>query len=184
MYSSSRDIEALGFNIDVLRALQGQFGQLKNGALRDIQCVDIAFNLPNDMLRKVDYASMFHSLEVRLPFLDSRLVHMAVSWPDKYKIDGGQRKRILKDTFSDLLPAAIRKRGKQGFLLPVRQWLRAGVLRERLREQVETQTRFDRAHLRARLSEHESGRYDHTEFLWMLYVYLQWVGSRRLRARR
>tara|TARA_Y100001933_G_C18798531_1_gene479783 strand:- start:275 stop:709 length:435 start_codon:yes stop_codon:yes gene_type:complete len=78
--------------------------------------------LENDMLRKVDIMSMANSLEVRTPFLDHELVDYVFSLPSKYKIDKGNRKKILKDTFINELPDEVFTRKKHGFEVPLRKW--------------------------------------------------------------
>jgi len=145
-----------------------------DACLRDIQMTDIRFNLPNDMLKKVDYASMMSSLEVRLPYLDSSLVKWALELPDAYKIRGMTRKRILRDAFASSLPAAILKKPKQGFLLPIRQWFRKGRLRDEMHDLLNGQAAFNQKGAREILDAHVAGKVDHSVFLWELYVYLTW----------
>lgn len=145
------------------------------GSLRDVQVLDVAFNLPNDMLKKVDYAAMFHGLEVRLPFLDSKLVHWALGLPDEYRLNGHTRKRILRDAFADVLPEMVLTRGKMGFLLPIRRWFREGKLRDELEAMLSVQTVLDRKAARVVLGEHVAGKVDHSVLLWSMYVYLHWL---------
>lgn len=90
-----------------------------NGALR----ADIDLVLQNDMLTKVDMMSMAHGLEVRVPFLDYRLVSFAMSLPEKDKINKSMRKKILQDAYKDILPARLYNRPKKGFEVPLRHWL-------------------------------------------------------------
>lgn len=85
---------------------------------------DIKLVLENDMLVKVDRMSMANSLEVRVPFLDHKLVDFSLQLPVSFKISGKNRKRILKDTFADLLPPEILNRGKKGFEVPLLKWFR------------------------------------------------------------
>ena len=96
--------------------------------------VDAATYLPDDILVKVDIASMANSLEVRSPFLDHEVVGLALTLPTRMKLGafGTSTKRILRDTFADLLPERIRGRGKMGFGVPIARWLR-----EDLREYME-----------------------------------------------
>ena len=76
------------------------------------------------MLCKVDLMSMANSLEVRTPFLDYEVVDFAFSLPSCYKIDKSTQKKIVRDTFRDLLPVEIFSRGKQGFEVPLLKWFR------------------------------------------------------------
>jgi len=90
---------------------------------------DLRFSLPADMLQKVDLASMMHSLEVRVPFLDPAVVELASSLPSELKIDRGIRKRILADAYRVRLPDEVLDRAKQGFEVPFGEFLR-GPLQE------------------------------------------------------
>jgi asparagine synthase (glutamine-hydrolysing) len=92
--------------------------------LNDILCADQRMVLPDDMLTKVDRMSMAHNLEVRVPFLDHRVVEFANSLPVESKISGDIRKRILQDTFRDDLPPELYTRPKKGFEVPLLKWLR------------------------------------------------------------
>ena len=92
--------------------------------MNDIFHTDMRLVLPNDMLTKVDRMSMANSLEVRTPFLDFEVVNFLFSLPDAYKIDGGMRKKLLQDTFRDMLPPELYGRPKKGFEVPLLKWLR------------------------------------------------------------
>jgi asparagine synthase (glutamine-hydrolysing) len=118
---------------------------------------------------------MFHGLEVRLPFLDSKLVHWALGLPDDYRLSGRTRKRILRDAFADVLPEMVLTRGKMGFLLPIRRWFREGRLRNELDAMLSAQTVLDHKVARSVLNEHAAGRADHSVLLWSMYVYLRWL---------
>jgi asparagine synthase (glutamine-hydrolysing) len=89
-----------------------------------ILLTDMQLVLENDMLVKVDRMSMNQSLEVRVPFLDHKIVDFAFTLPVNYKIEGNQRKRILKDAFKDMLPEELFHRKKQGFEVPLLKWFR------------------------------------------------------------
>ncbi len=84
---------------------------------------DMKLVLPNDMLMKVDHASMANSLEVRVPFLDHELVSFVFSLPSKWKANSKSRKKILVDSFNDMLPQSILQRPKHGFEVPLHKWL-------------------------------------------------------------
>jgi len=88
-----------------------------------MQAVDFETYLPGDILVKADRTTMAHSLEARAPFLDHTLVSYALSLPQHAKIAHGQTKRILKKAVADLLPADIVHRPKQGFRVPLPEWL-------------------------------------------------------------
>lgn len=85
---------------------------------------DMSLVLENDMLVKVDRMSMNQSLEVRVPFLDHKVVDFAFGLPASFKIDRHRRKKILIETFSDELPTELLNRGKKGFEVPLLKWFR------------------------------------------------------------
>lgn len=89
-----------------------------------ILLTDMQLVLENDMLVKVDRMSMNQSLEVRVPFLDHKIVDFAFTLPVNYKIEGNQRKRILKDAFKQMLPEELFHRKKQGFEVPLLKWFK------------------------------------------------------------
>jgi asparagine synthase (glutamine-hydrolysing) len=91
--------------------------------LQQMSYVELSNRLPELLLMRVDKFSMAHSLEARAPFLDHTLVSYALSLPQHAKIAHGQTKRILKKAVADLLPADIVHRPKQGFRVPLPEWL-------------------------------------------------------------
>lgn len=92
--------------------------------MREILLTDMQLVLPGDMLAKVDSMSMANGLEVRVPFLDYRVVDFIFSLPDDYKITRSMRKRILQDAFREELPPVLYNRPKKGFEVPMLNWLR------------------------------------------------------------
>lgn len=103
---------------DLLKYLSSTSG------MNEIFRTDTTFVLPNDMLTKVDMMSMANSLEVRVPFLDYKVVDFLFTLPEEYKITGSIRKRILQDTFRDVLPSQLYNRPKKGFEVPLLKWFR------------------------------------------------------------
>ncbi len=139
---------------------------------------DLVTYLPCDLMTKVDIASMAHGLECRQPFLDHRVVELAAATPLWLKYRRGRGKRILIETFADVLPRAIRRRGKMGFGVPLDHWFR-GPLREFAREVLLHERTLDRGYfrpeaVRALVEEHQSGRFDHSYRLWALVVLELW----------
>ncbi len=104
--------------LEVIRS-ENDFNELLHA---DMQVV-----LPNDMLRKVDLMSMAHGLEVRVPFLDHRVVNYVFQLPVSAKINEKMRKRILQDAFRDLLPPELYNRSKKGFEVPLLKWFRTSL---------------------------------------------------------
>jgi asparagine synthase (glutamine-hydrolysing) len=134
--------------------------------------------LPDQVLAFVDRLSMAHSIEVRPPFLDYRLVEFAFSLPGQFKIRDGVTKFVLREAVRDLLPPGILERKKEGFLLPVNTWL---VRRFRgFLEAVLAPERLSRHGLlrpeavRALLDAHYAGRADHAVRLWTLAMFQCW----------
>jgi asparagine synthase (glutamine-hydrolysing) len=131
---------------------------------------DLTGYLPDDILVKVDRMSMAVSLEARVPFLDHELVEFAMTIPGEWKLDGRSAKTILKSAFSASLPAKILKRRKEGFSIPMKNWLR-GPLRPLLEEALGPsrvgETGWFRHEVLQRLvREHVDGRANHAHRLW------------------
>jgi asparagine synthase (glutamine-hydrolysing) len=92
--------------------------------LNEVLLADMRLVLVGDMLVKVDMMSMANSLEIRSPFLDSKIVEFSFGLPDSYKINKKMNKRLVQDAFRDLLPAELYNRPKQGFDIPLLNWFR------------------------------------------------------------
>lgn len=141
-------------------------------------CADVLSYLPCDILTKVDIASMTYGLEARSPFLDHHVAELAARMPIELKIQGAKGKRILIDTFRDLLPESIQNRGKMGFGVPIDHWFR-DELRSLLEETLLDERTFERGYfrpdaLRRLVDEHVSGTQDHAYRLWNLVCLEQW----------
>jgi asparagine synthase (glutamine-hydrolysing) len=173
------------FSADLKRELGGYeaaevFRQHLDGkALPDplsmVQYLDYQTYLPGDILTKVDRASMAHSLEVRVPFLDYRFVEWAAHLPSREKLAGGEGKAILKRALEPLLPREILYRRKMGFAVPLDVWFR-GSLEERMAASLEGDTLansglFEPAFLRSVARDHRSGRRNYSAILWALLMF-------------
>lgn len=134
--------------------------------------------LQDDILAKVDRASMFASLEVRAPFLDYRLVEFFFSLPVSLRLRGFRTKYLLKRLMADRLPAGILGRRKQGFAVPVGRWLRNELkpLAEDLLspDALTRQGIFQPAAVRQLLADHANGRVDNRKELWTLLCFQLW----------
>jgi asparagine synthase (glutamine-hydrolysing) len=133
--------------------------------------------LPEDLLTKVDRASMLHSLEVRSPFMDHELVTFAAGLTIDQLLKGGP-KRMLREAFADDLPPWVFKRRKMGFAVPIGDWFR-GELRPMLRDHLFAADSFARQHFQMKvvqrlLDEHESQRQDHSQRLYALLMLELW----------
>lgn len=135
---------------------------------------DLRHYLPGDILPKADVASMNTALEVRSPFLDCRVAGFALGLPSKYKIEGKIRKKILGDTFRDVLPPDLPSRKKRGFGVPMADWLRTS-WRDRARAVImdETLPAYPCISPRAVeivLDDHSRGRDDHSYLIFALLM--------------
>lgn len=140
--------------------------------------VDLKSYLPGDVLVKVDRMSMANSLETRAPLLDYRLVEFAASLPARLKLNGRTTKYILRNSVSRLLPEQVLTRRKQGFSVPLAQWLRQEI-RELsqhylLAADSGLSNFFDRARLQQLWQAHQAGRADHSAELWSLLMFELW----------
>lgn len=162
--------------IEAIHAMNGD-GPLTDDLAR-ILAFDVRYQLPADMLQKVDLASMMHSLEVRVPFLDHSVVEFAESLPISYKVDRGMGKRILIDAYRGEIPDAILDRPKMGFEVPVGELLR-GPLRELFcdtvtREAVESFGLLSYEGVMAVYEQHRTRRADHANVLFALLSLCWW----------
>src|SRR5207245_1584595 len=138
--------------------------------IRRFQAVDTETYLPDDILVKVDRASMAVSLESRAPFLDPDLMQYVATLPTSLKFRGGVGKTLLRRSLEGRVPSAVLTRPKQGFAVPLCEWFREGwqnEARELLFEGGATRY-FRREGVQALLDEHARGVADHGEHLWVL----------------
>jgi asparagine synthase (glutamine-hydrolysing) len=139
---------------------------------------DLVRGLPGDMLTKVDRMSMCHSLEVRVPFLDHRLVEDALSIPASRKLQGKTTKAILKAAFKDRLPESVAKRKKHGFDIPMGHWLKNDL--RPMAEEIFSESNvkrmgcFNPSYVQRIWKEHLTNKREHNLTLWILMVYHFW----------
>ena len=142
--------------------------------------LDLETLLPDQVLAFVDRLSMAHSVEVRPPFLDHRLVEFAASLPGSVKIKGGRVKHILKEAVADLLPAELLARPKEGFLMPVNDWLigslKGYVLATLAPERLARHGLFRPEAIRQLLDAHYAGGADYANRIWNLLMLQLWWG--------
>ncbi len=151
----------------------------------DLDCVtqmmyaDTLIYMPQDILLKVDRASMAHSLEVRAPFLDREVVELAFSLPRNWHRRHFSGKRMLKETFYDYLPPTLWKRRKQGFSVPVHEWFR-NELKQELSVMLEKETGpVNLSFTHSLIKEHENKSRDNGQRLWNIYIYLSFIQKTR-----
>jgi asparagine synthase (glutamine-hydrolysing) len=149
--------------------------------IEQMQFLDMNFYMAEDILTKVDRASMAVSLEVRAPFLDPRIAEYAASLPLEYKLRGNKGKYILKKAMENLLPKEILQRPKKGFGIPIATWLKTRLnplLHDLLApERLKRQGLFDADFVQKLIMEHETGAASHHKQLWTLLVFQLWFDN-------
>jgi asparagine synthase (glutamine-hydrolysing) len=146
-----------------------------------MQYLDMNYYMAEDILSKVDRASMAVSLETRAPFLDHRIGQFAASLPLEYKLRGSKGKYILRKAVEGLIPASVLDRPKKGFGIPIASWLK-GRLNSLMHDLLETkrlneQGLFEPAYVSKLIDEHEKGVASHHKQLWTLLVFQLWYDN-------
>lgn len=166
-------------DIDVYQRAKAMLSECDaTNRIEQMQFLDMNFYLAEDILTKVDRASMAVSLEVRAPFLDHRVAEFAASLPADYKLKGSSTKYILKKAVADILPADIINRKKKGFGMPVAEWLK-GTLNPLMRDMLSPsriiiQDLFNYDYIQQLMRQHEQGIANHYKQLWTLLVFELW----------
>jgi asparagine synthase (glutamine-hydrolysing) len=149
-----------------------------DGMLAEMLYLDFRLYLEDNLLVKIDRASMACSLELRTPYLDHRLVQFAAALPSALKVRHWQLKYIFKKAVEKWLPQQIVYRQKRGFSVPIASWMRGGLrmlLDETLEEEkLKRDGLFDSGFVRRLLREHWSGKADHRKTLWTLLCFQLW----------
>ncbi|MEP7075350.1 MAG: asparagine synthase (glutamine-hydrolyzing), partial [Acidobacteriota bacterium] len=152
-----------------------------------MQFLDMKVYLAEDILTKVDRSSMAVSLEVRSPFLDSRIAEFAAALPRNYKLKcdtmkfafGKTGKYVLKKAMEPILPASVVNRMKRGFVIPTGSWIKGAMnplVRELLApDRIKKQALFDPQYVERLLTEHETSTANHAKKLWSLLVFQLWT---------
>lgn len=172
----SRDFQASLAGYDSIEVLQHHYDRAgTDDPLSRIQYVDIKTYLPDDILAKVDRASMAVSLEVRAPLLDHQLMELMAKIPSSLKLRGTTGKYIFKKAMAGDLPKDILYRRKQGFAVPLARWFR-GELRDLAREAIFSRDDgvLDKTYLKKVWDEHQKGTYDRSSHLWAVLMYREW----------
>jgi asparagine synthase (glutamine-hydrolysing) len=162
--------------VDVLRV---RFDETEGAELlARLQDVDVGTYLVDDLLVKTDRASMAHSLEARVPFLDTVVSNFAYALPTRHKVRGLSKKRLLRKAAEPMLPARIVNGRKRGFSIPAAAWLRGDLepfARETLAPDVlKRQGFFQPAPVRRLIDDHAAGREDLSRQLWGLLSFTLW----------
>ena len=128
------------------------------------------FDLPNDYLVKVDRMSMAWSLETRLPFLDFRLIEFLAGVDKKVKMQGWEKKSILRHTIAKKLPRELLSAPKKGFRVPVREWFKEDLLMSRLEGEILKHGLINQKPFKTLLEDNKRGKADHGNLLWSLLL--------------
>jgi asparagine synthase (glutamine-hydrolysing) len=162
--------------VDLFHARSRRFAHLD--AVAEASRLDLAYYLPDDILQKVDVASMAFSLEARVPLLDHRVVEFALSLPTHFKIRDGQHKWLLRKLLEKRVPRTLFDRPKSGFGVPLREWFRVE-LKDMVQDELSVDgiKRLDGLNPEAVTSLvqlHLSGRRDTHSILWLLLCLRRW----------
>jgi asparagine synthase (glutamine-hydrolysing) len=155
--------------------------QASTPALARAAYAGFRLSLLDGLLLRVDRMSMAHSLEVRTPLLDHRLVELAAGLPASLKIRGWRTKAILRELAARHLPPDVGRKRRRGFAVPLRDWLRSG-----LREMAEDYLAPTSAWMKtgvirpqavaSMMHSHRRGEADHSQAIWLLLTYAAWAG--------
>lgn len=149
--------------------------------LKAVRYLDKNISLEGDMLVKVDRTSMLNSIECRAPYLDHRLMEFSYSIPDKFLINGQNKKRILKDTFANMLPKGFFSFSKSGFEMPIGDWFRAELKQDLLTTLTENNLDkhglFNKKLIQELINQHLYQGVDHSRKIWTLYCFQKWYNN-------
>jgi len=145
-----------------------------------MQQLDMQTYMVDDILTKVDRASMMNSLEARVPLLDHKFAELSFTIPSELKIKGNIKKYILKESFSKILPPEIIAHKKQGFAVPMDIWFK-GSLKEyandSLRNSKNLYNFLEKKQVEKILNNHQKGMRDYSEKIWTLLFLDEWLNQ-------
>jgi len=189
------DIISLGFNESDIEQLLSKNCQQENlfnyykyktkinkpVSLNDFRNIDRHLSLEGDMLVKVDRTSMLNSLECRAPFLNRELFNFTMQLPENFLINKWSKKHILKEAFKDVFPEGFLEKSKQGFGVPVGNWLRKSLKKELLsfieKDFLKNQDIVNVYPIIQLVQNHLSGKQDNTFKVWTFYCFQKWYKS-------
>jgi asparagine synthase (glutamine-hydrolysing) len=150
----------------------------RNDEINKQMYVDLKMYLVDNILVKVDRMSMATSLEARVPYLDYRFVEFAATIPGEYKMQGLKTKVILKQAMEELLPDEILYRGKEGFSIPIKNWLKKELkplMTDTLApEKLKREGFFNPDYVQKLIKQHLNGTENHSHRLWALIIFGRW----------
>lgn len=150
-------------------------------SLNDFRRIDKHVSLEGDMLVKVDRTSMLNSLECRAPFLNRELYEYTMTLPEDFLLHKWSKKHILKEAFKDVFPKGFLEKSKQGFGVPVGDWLRGNLkveLQSYANQQfLDNQHIFNTLEIRKLIENHISGKQDNTFKVWAFFCFQKWYAK-------
>jgi len=164
---------------DPVGLLRARFAETEGAELlARLQDVDLGTYLVDDLLVKTDRASMAHSLEARVPFLDSVITNFALALPSRHKVRGLRKKVLLRKAAAPLVPPELLRRRKRGFSIPAAAWLRGELepfARDTLSaDRLRSQGFFRPEAVTRLIDDHVAGREDLSRQLWGLLSFMLW----------
>ncbi|MGE7272936.1 asparagine synthase (glutamine-hydrolyzing) [Brevibacillus panacihumi] len=141
-----------------------------------MQYLDIHTWLRGNILMKADKMTMANSLELRVPFIDTKVFEFAATIPTKYKIANGTTKHVLREAMKDFLPAEIKSKKKLGFPVPTRTWLKNEFYQwaKELIFESKVDNLINKAYVLYMLDEHREGNADYSRKIWTILVFMLW----------
>ncbi|NGQ94168.1 asparagine synthase (glutamine-hydrolyzing) [Brevibacillus sp. SYP-B805] len=141
-----------------------------------MQYLDIHTWLRGNILMKADKMTMANSLELRVPFIDTKVFEFAATIPTKYKIANGTTKHVLREAMKEFLPPEIKTRPKLGFPVPTRQWLKDEFYQwaKELIFEAKVDELINKAFVLYMLDEHREGKADYSRKIWTILIFMLW----------
>ena len=140
-----------------------------------MQYIDFNFWLIGDILQKADKMSMANSLEVRVPFLDKKVIEYARFLPTKYKANKDRTKMAFRDVAGEILEDKVSNKKKLGFPVPIREWMKEDDIYNLIKAKIlDGDKFFNTKEILKLLDEHKEGKKDNSRKIWTIYVFLLW----------
>jgi asparagine synthase (glutamine-hydrolysing) len=173
--NEAQRLTGIDYRVDVDPAIAAAREFVGLDPVSHMMFTDLYTYLAEDILTKSDRMSMAHSLEVRSPLLDYRIVELACRMPLSFKLKGLTTKRILRDVARQYVPEPILKRSKYGFQVPLGRWFKGDLRNWAEQKLMDSRNNFfDRSAVEQLWAEHLTGRADHAHKIWLLLFFNEW----------
>ena len=140
-----------------------------------MQYIDFNFWLVGDILQKADKMSMANSLEVRVPFLDKKVIEYARKLPTNFKVDKDRTKKAFRDVAHQVLDSKVSNKKKLGFPVPIREWMKEDDIYNLIKAKIlDSEKFFNTKEVLKLLDEHKEGKKDNSRKIWTIYAFLLW----------